>query len=118
MMRIGLYPKMKPNFIFNINEPLFEYTAVYFQPKFLDYKIKQIHSYSALYGKHQSRVLYSSIYLSTFAQDVANNYAGLGDIKNLLKWTRKSIYTNPYRLTNYYKPLFIFIKRKIMPYPQ
>jgi hypothetical protein len=117
MMRIGLHSKMNPNFISFITEPLLEYTAVYSTNKLLKNKKNKIKSYSALYGKHQNGLIYSNIRLSYFAQVVANNYAGLGDFKNLIKWIMKSVYTHPFNLKNYYKPLFIFIKRRIIPYP-
>jgi glycosyltransferase involved in cell wall biosynthesis len=118
MLRVGLYPKMKVKYISIIKEPLLHYTAVYSQPKFLAYKIKKIESYSSLCRKHQDRIIYSSIYLSVFAQVVAKNYAGLGDLNNLTKWTFKSIYYNPFKINNYFKPILIFIKRKIIPYPK
>jgi glycosyltransferase involved in cell wall biosynthesis len=116
-LRIGLYPNIKPNNITCITKPVLNYTAVYSTHKLLTNKVNKIKSYSALYEKHQNRLIYSSIRLSYFAQVVANNYAGLGDFKNLIKWTMKSVYTYPFNLKNYYKPLFIFIKRRIIPYP-
>jgi glycosyltransferase involved in cell wall biosynthesis len=115
-MRIGLYQKMNPTYILTIAEPLFEYTAVYSVNKLLKNKVNKIKSYSALYRKHQNKQIYSSSRLSYFAQVVANNYAGLGDLNNLIKWTGKSVYTYPFSIKNYYKPFFIFIKRKLIPY--
>jgi hypothetical protein len=115
-LRIGLYTKMNPRSIFTIPEPLFQYTAVYSVNKLLNNKVNKIKSYSALYCKHQNNQIYSSSRLSYFAQVVANNYAGLGDLKNLIIWSGKSVYTYPFSIKNYYKPLFIFIKRKIIPY--
>jgi len=116
-LRIGLYPNIKANNITSITKPVLNYTAVYSTHKLLTNKVNKIKSYSALYEKHQNRLIYSNIRLSYFAQFVANNYAGLGDFKNLIKWTMKSVYTYPFNLKNYYKPLFIFIKRRIIPYP-
>jgi GT2 family glycosyltransferase len=116
MVRVGLHPKMNPNFILTIPEPLLEYTAVHSLNKLLNYKVNKIKSYSALFSKHEDRHIYSSTFLSYIAQVVANNYAGLGDLKNLIKWTIKSIDAYPFSIKNYYKPLFIFIKRKLIPY--
>lgn len=117
MLRVGLYPDMQAKYIEKITEPLLDYTAVYTTNKLLSNKKNKINSYSALYIKHQNRFTYSSIQLSYFAQVVANNYAGLGDFKNLVNWVFKSVYANPYIIKNYFKPFFIFIKRRIIPYP-
>jgi glycosyltransferase involved in cell wall biosynthesis len=116
MVRVGLNQKMNANRIAHIAEPLLDYTALYSVHKLINNKVNKINSYSALYSKHQESLKYSSILLSYFAQVVANNYAGLGDLKNLIKWTGKSVCTYPFSIKNYYKPFFIFIKRKLVPY--
>jgi hypothetical protein len=116
MVRVGLHQKMNPKYIVTIPEPLLEYTAVYSLNKLLNNKVNKIKSYSALYNKHQDRQLYTSAFISYFAQVVANNYAGLGDLRNLIKWTIKSVDAYPFSIKNYYKPFFIFIKRKLIPY--
>ena len=116
MVRVGLHKSINANRIKSIAEPLLEYTAVYSVNKLLNNKVNKIKSYSALYSKHEDRQLYSSTFLSYIAQVVANNYAGLGDLKNLIKWTGKSVCAYPFSIKNYYKPFFIFIKRKLVPY--
>jgi len=116
MVRVGLSKKMNSNRVSIVAEPLLDYTAEYTVQKLLKNKINKIKSYSVLFSKHEDRHIYSSTFLSYIAQVVANNYAGLGDLKNLIKWTIKSIDTYPFSIKNYYKPLFIFIKRKLIPY--
>jgi len=94
------------------------YTARYTREKLLRNKENKIASYSSLFFKHRRGTVYPRFMVASFAQTAANNYAGLGRFSSAILWTLKSIQAYPFTLTNYYKPLFIYIKRRLIDYPK
>jgi glycosyltransferase involved in cell wall biosynthesis len=116
ILRIILREKITQGSIGLIHEPIFIYYSKYSLQKLIKYKHNKIYSYQKLYFKHKNSGIYNSKMLSQFAQIVANNYAGIGNFSQLLKWTFFSIMTYPFQLKNYCKPILIFIKRRFIPY--
>ena len=107
---------MNPEKIRVLRKIVLIYNNKYNKEKFLNYKVKKIKSYKALYFKHKSGSIYSKKMVAFFAQVTASNFAGLGDFKGLIYWTFNSVKTDPFTFKNYYKPIFIFLKRRFIPY--
>lgn len=116
MIRLGLQTEMKADRIINLEKPVLLYTAKYSREKLLSNKKNKIVSYGSLYEKHKETAVYSKSLVAYFAQVVANNYAGLGNFKETINWTVKSINTWPFLISSYYKPVTIFFKRRVFPY--
>ncbi len=116
IIRLGHHPKVQTANIESLNKVTLFYSAQYSKEKLLFNKKNKIKSYSALYQKHKIRSVYPTKLVAFFAQVTANNYAGLGNFIGTLTWTFKSVQTAPLTFKNYYKPIIIFFKRRIIPY--
>lgn len=118
LIRIGHHLKLSADKIESLAKITLFYSARYTKEKLLFNKKNKVISYGALYEKHRIASLYSNKLIAFFAQVTANNYAGLGNLKATLSWTIKSIRTYPFAIKNYYKPIFIFLKRSLVPYKE
>ncbi|MBS4066440.1 MAG: glycosyltransferase family 2 protein [Chitinophagaceae bacterium] len=116
MLRLGHHPRLSAEKVVILPKVTLHYSAKYSKEKLLFNKQNKIISYSSLFEKHKRKNIYPKKLVALFAQTVANNHAGLGNFSKMFIWTVKSIQMYPLSFNNYYKPILIYFKRRIMPY--
>ncbi|QDH79805.1 glycosyltransferase family 2 protein [Echinicola soli] len=116
MIRACHYFSLGNDDISYVKYPLLQYNDWCTLEKLMQNKKNKIKSYKVLYEEYrQNNTFDNSLYLY-FAHVVAMNYGGLGKIKLTMLWTFKSVNMKSLRIRYMFKPLLIFMKRRIIPY--
>ena len=95
-----------------INEPLMYYHQWKDSKKILTNKRNKIKSYKLYYSKIDKNSFLSAYY----SHQLALNYAGLGYFNDTIKWTIKSLSLTDDKVKYLFKPILIYIKRRIIKY--
>lgn len=97
--------------VLQIDRPVLIYNVWKSSEKLVQYKKNKIDSYLIFYQNYFNNNNFNHY----FAHVLANNYAGLGQFKSMIKWIFLSLKLKR-KMIYFIKPVGIFIKRKIIKY--